>query len=546
MDSTNSFNAGISGGYDRKSYLTLLDTALQAKSWRFTRQGALLWLAIYPGDLDVRLRLAKAQAGEGRSGAAISLMEELCRMDPEFVLAQSSLAEEYLKSGQPEKAAETWALVSTLGSGIPEPQLPGWALELTNAYRLFAEGDLEAAENAVHSVLGAKPDMLLAAVLHLRLTRASGDERTVNHLASLYKERWPEALIFSLALAEAQMELGDETRAVALLHQCVARDSAGQVANRLWGKGHRYQPLWPERMEARFELAIPAEVAGPLGLNRLPQGKSVGGGNIISEPSSEANSQLKASAEAPVDYVGLTEVAGTQMIESKAARIRRGLQADEVTHEAEVSFQKLAKKLKKPALGKVDGRFPMYILFSTRKGLEAQYGPQTAAALEQEMKKLTMAVGKRPGWGAQIFFPDDPLITAKLSLKPVDEIDPWKLKLALVDLDQALAKKGQRIGAVLIVGGAEIVPFHKLPNPTDDNDSEVMSDNPYGTLDSNYFVPEWPVGRLPGEIGPDAGLLIEQLRKATKYHTIPGIQALTLVAPLLVVVAPNSTKIKED
>jgi hypothetical protein len=59
----------------------------------------------------------------------------------------------------------------------------------------------------------------------------------------------------------------------------------------------------------------------------------------------------------------------------------------------------------------------------------------------------------------------------------VDEIDPWKLKLALADLDQALSKKGAMIGALLIVGGPDVVPFHKLPNPTDDMDREVYSDN---------------------------------------------------------------------
>ncbi len=525
MDSINSFKTGANGGYDRKSFLALLDTALQVKSWRFARQGSLLWLAIFPGDLDVRLRLAKAQAGEGRSGTAISLMEEICRMDPEFVLAQSSLADEYLRSSQPEKAAETWALVSALGSGIPEPKLPQWALDLTNAYKYFASGDLEMSENMVHTVLGCRSDMLLAAVLHLRLTRAAGDIRTVNHLASLYKERWPETLAFSLALAEAQMELGDESRAVALLHQCVARDSAGQVANRLWGQEHRYHSLWPDRLEARFELVIPAEVAGPLGLNRLPDGKSANSVDMITGVVSLRSGPINI-AEDPAEYAGMTEAEGTQMIETKAARIRRGMQANEATRDAEESFDKLAKKMKKPALGKVDGRFPMYVLLSTRKGMEGQYGPQTAAALEQEMKKLVSAASKRPGWGAMVYFPDDPLMTAKLGLKPVDGIDPWKLKLALVDLDQALGKKGQRIGAIVIVGGAEVVPFHKLPNPTDDDDAEVNSDNPYGTLDSNYFVPEWPVGRLPGEIGPDAGLLIEQIRKATGYHSAQGYKPL--------------------
>ena len=73
------------------------------------------------------------------------------------------------------------------------------------------------------------------------------------------------------------------------------------------------------------------------------------------------------------------------------------------------------------------------------------------------------------------------------------------------------------IGALLIVGGPEVIPFHRLPNPTDDMDREVESDNPYSTLDSNYFVPEWPVGRLPGESGQDAGMLIEQLRNVFEH-----------------------------
>lgn len=517
MDNINYQSIGLSGGYDRKSFLTLLDTALQVKSWRFARQGSLLWLAVYPGDLDVRLRLAKAQAGEGRSGAAIGLLEELCRMDPEFVPAQTSLADEYLKSGQPEKAAETWALVSALGSGIPEPKLPQWAIHLGNAYRYFGQGELEQAGNEVHIVLGERADLLLAAVLHLRITRAAGDLRTVNRLASIYKERWPETLIFLLALAEAQMELGDEARAVAFIHQCVARDSAGQAAIRLWGKTHRYRSLWPERMEAKFELVIPAEVAGPLGLNRLVDGKS-------SPLATAVDGGMAEEGTASLQYAGMTEAEGTQMIESKAARIRAGIQTDEVTRAAEESFEKLAKKMKKPALGKVDGRFPLYVLFSTRTGLEQQYGPQTASALEQEMKKLAAAVARRPGWGSLVYFPDDALMTGRLGLKAVDGIDPWKLKLALVDLDQALGRKGQRIGAVVIVGGDEVVPFHKLPNPTDDSDAEVNSDNPYATLDSNYFVPEWPVGRLPGEVGPDAGLLIEQLRKAARFHSAQTYQ----------------------
>ena len=52
----------------------------------------------------------------------------------------------------------------------------------------------------------------------------------------------------------------------------------------------------------------------------------------------------------------------------------------------------------------------------------------------------------------------------------------------------ALAKHGEMIGALLIVGGPDIIPFHNLPNPVDDLDMEVPSDNPYGTRDENYFI----------------------------------------------------------
>ncbi len=144
---------------------------------------------------------------------------------------------------------------------------------------------------------------------------------------------------------------------------------------------------------------------------------------------------------------------------------------------------------------------------------------QTAQAIESEMKALSEIVKRRSGWGSLVFIPDEFDNASKLGVSTVSSVDPWKLKLSLADLDSQLAGRGAMIGALLIVGGPDVVPFHNLPNPTDDDDSTVYSDNPYATLDSNYFVPEWPVGRLPGESGPDAGLLLEQLRGMKTYHS---------------------------
>ncbi len=202
-----------------------------------------------------------------------------------------------------------------------------------------------------------------------------------------------------------------------------------------------------------------------------------------------------------------------------AVRSRRTKNVDQTVHMVEEVFEKFAKKINRPDLAKTDGRFPIYVIFSCRSGLDKKYGAQTTTVIAKELANLADMIHKRANWGSLVFYPDDPACTALLGLGSVEATDPWKLKLALTDLDKSLSHKGERIGAVLIVGGQDVVPFHRLPNPTDDSDKEIYSDNPYSTLDSNYFVPEWPVGRLPGESGTDAGLLLEQIRNLVRYHT---------------------------
>ncbi len=181
-------------------------------------------------------------------------------------------------------------------------------------------------------------------------------------------------------------------------------------------------------------------------------------------------------------------------------------------------FERLAKKLKLPEVTRADYRQPVYLIFTSREGLSGQYGPQTTAILDSELRKLAGLIRQRHGWDAMVYYPDDAIGAARFGLTPVNPRDPWKLKNALADLDGALARRGQMIGALLIVGGETILPFHHLPNPTDDADGDVASDSPYATLGANYFIPDWPVGRLPGEKGPDAGLLLEQLRQMQRYH----------------------------
>jgi tetratricopeptide (TPR) repeat protein len=196
-------------------------------------------------------------------------------------------------------------------------------------------------------------------------------------------------------------------------------------------------------------------------------------------------------------------------------------------------YDRLARRMKMPAMSQQDDRYPVYVIFSVRSRLEAVYGMRIADLLVSEMQALSETITGRKGWSARLFMPDDPALISPFGLSPLKSIDPWELKLALVDLDAALYQRGERIGAVLIVGGPEIVPFHHLPNPVDDQDDDVPTDAPYTTRDENYFIPEWPLGRLPGGVGDDPRVILDSLCRFRLMHealqkTLPWYKRLAL------------------
>ena len=560
----------------REEFFVILNAALEAHSFSFARQAALYWLKTYSGDLGVKLILAQVLFGEGKQQQAITEVETLCQIDPGFVEGWQTLAwmtrqmdyERYVTA-----LANLKALGQEFQTGV---NLPPWGETLWEIEQDISGEDYEGAQQKLYKILGQNPDFPLPAVIHLKLNLITQDAITVKNLAEIYHKRWPGCLQFLLGLAEAKIELGDETGAVSLLHECVAQDATGQVPRRLWGNDFRYRPLWPETFAIYFDLPVPAEVASVLGWNTLPQGKIVTveepeqEADVAEEPTEETTQESGGEAgpaetvEAVADWdessnpveaptaippfemeTSVAEEEEPVDIDSKPFLMNQELQEEAVlpvsepvevempeTQEkvitpeerketrasVEKAFAKLAKKLKQPALSQADNRFPMYVIFSSQIGLEQKYGRQTRSIINKEMNLLAEEIRKRDGWGAVVYCPDDVEFTNGLGISTTDVVDPWKLKLSLVDLDQSLAKKGAMIGALLIVGGPDVVPFHKLPNPTDDIDQEVYSDNPYGTLDGNYFVTEWPVGRLPGEGGKDAGLLLAQLRNTIRFH----------------------------
>jgi tetratricopeptide (TPR) repeat protein len=471
--------------FDRGTVIALLTNSLRVEAYRFARNLASAWLENYPGDIVVEHIYAQALLKEERVDLAIPVIKKIVFTDPEYLPAQRLLA--YSSNLATYKSVSTaQQCIRALGGNFPGSEAAGgWGMVVHNALEQQKTGNDEKAEELYKSALTQQPDSPLPAVLFLKYALENYAPENLLDLAEEYTMRWPDTIVCNLIFANALNQNGKEEQAVTLLHHAVSLDIGGQVAIRLWGSQHPYTNLWPSNPKITLELPIPANVAGTVGWNQLPQGTIKN-----SQPSETSN--LKPNGRHH----------GKKLITSK-----------KVVKVAQQELEELAVKIKNPVLGNADGRFPAYVIISSRQGLENQYGAEHLEQINNAIEMVEKNTKNLPGWNAYTVYVDDPLSTDKLSLPPAIATDPWSIKNIIKDLDQVLASKGEKIGALLIIGSEKVIPFHLLPNPIDDFDTHVPSDNPYASDDENYFIPLWPIGRLPGSAGSNPEPLIKQLNK---------------------------------
>jgi len=514
----------------RDQLITLLEAALKTEELRYARRLCSAWLAIYPGDLNVNLLNARAYYKEKNPDLqlnALPILEELCKTDPEYLEAQELLAVvRQLAGTENHVVAKACANALMHGHALKtgnSDELSSWAKNVHEARTALANansGDnqqVEKAEYYIHQALIENQDTPLAAVVHLRLIeiKASMPKVAVHSLAAIYHERWPDCLQFLFTLSNELMQSGESNLAVSMLHQAVSKDITGQVPQRMWGNQHPYTSIWPMSLEASNSnpnspqnIPIPAAVASFLGWNQIAAMNLGPDEPQTTYAYSSAERSEAKDIDPPVSVP--TDIAPSLINNNEPLPLSEQAQA------VQTELERLADELKRPHLAREDGRFPIYVVFSTRQGLESNYSSADYQKIDQELKKLVAVIHGRKinqeYWGSLLFYADDPACTQPYNLQPAPYDDAWQLKLLLSKLDTALEKSGERIGALLIVGGPEIIPFHNLPNPVEDADSEVPSDNPYATKDNNYFISDWPVGRISGGSGNDPSYLISILK----------------------------------
>jgi len=481
---------------NRAQMLSILQVALNKGETRFAIDASEEWLSNYPYDLHIEYLRAAGLAMSGKKKKAVQILIRLVELDPEFIEAYQ-LLQKMSRRVHAELAEKARSAITVLKGAQAVPNdIALWAQHLLRSRMAMAKDNYQEAEGHIQSALKANPNSPLPAITHIRIARdLEFSWLAIDKLVELYRGQWPEALHLKLTDAERMIESGLEDEAVELLHECAALDVTGQVAKRLWGHDFRFQSLWAQELGVALKSSVPARVAAGLDWNHLDSGRAA-----------------------------ITEKRGVLVQEKKSAPKNKKSTGsiDLLDNEPEtpINLEELNQNTQSELQLNADTRFPSYLVLSSKSALKNRFGRKAFNEIDAALRHLVTSTSALSNWDACMVYVDDVDSLRRYQLDPVDPSNPWEIKNLIADLDEALRRQGEMIGAMLIVGGPQIIPFHHLPNPVDDDDKDVPSDNPYASLDENYFVPSWPTGRLPEGQSSDASSLIKGIQEMASNRVL--------------------------
>jgi hypothetical protein len=197
-------------------------------------------------------------------------------------------------------------------------------------------------------------------------------------------------------------------------------------------------------------------------------------------------------------------------------------EAAKTVKEAQAELERLIDSIssgnpERPHTGGGQAR-PVYVIVSSQRGLTKRYGQLGFNQVDRDLQRLSQVLQEQANLETITIYVDDRPSLVPYALQPVDPTNPWQIKMLIDELDNHLSEQGREIRYLLIVGGDAVIPFHRLPNPVDDQDVEVPSDNPYASRDTNYLLPERAIGRMPDGDSEEIDLLHTLIQTAVAGH----------------------------
>jgi tetratricopeptide (TPR) repeat protein len=468
-----------------------------------------------PGHIPARCLLGQALLEKELPGEARQQFEAVLQLDPENIIARQGLGRTHRREGDLPRAIQEYeralhtqptnrrlkesllSLYCQLGSPRTDMQLPPAALARLHLDR----GAFSQAIELCEAALAEGPPCPEIALAKLEALWRAGHREAARRSAQAILERWPTCVKGKLILADLLLAEGDHAEGVALLHEAQALDPSGVVAHRLFKDANPYAALWAWDVDLLLP-SPPPEIERTLA-REMSKGAEEQG-------SKGAGGQRSGGAEE------------RSLGDFSSAPQHLCTSAQMVVEEARAELDRLIEWLSLEGTQPPKAA-PLYLIISNKDGLRKKYGERGFAQLNRDLCELKQTIESHRGLEAMIIYVDDKPSLVPCGLEPVDPTNPWQIKTLIDDLDAGLAERGQEVRYLLIVGGDSIIPFHRLPNPTDDQDMDIPSDNPYASRDANYLIPERAVGRLPDGEGEEVSFLCSLIQTAIAGHRRPAM-----------------------
>jgi len=170
---------------------------------------------------------------------------------------------------------------------------------------------------------------------------------------------------------------------------------------------------------------------------------------------------------------------------------------------------------------------PAVLIVSSRHRLWQRYGDDGLYAIERAVGDLVGAMAQRGLVGTLAYVDDSPLLST-LGILPATPGRADEAARVVRELALRMRITEEDARYVLLLGDDGVLPFHRLANPSLDDEEEVLSDHPYAVAHDDPLRPVRAVGRIP-----DAGLdmLLAALRAACAGHRRAAGGRLSPLAP---------------
>jgi len=157
------------------------------------------------------------------------------------------------------------------------------------------------------------------------------------------------------------------------------------------------------------------------------------------------------------------------------------------------------------------------LIISNKSKLQEKYGDDGFNSIREYLLQLKDTIKDYEDIDSTIIFVDAPNEISNTHLDPVFKNEPHKIQ----DLIKKFSETNGELENLLIIGGHDIIPFHEIPDPLNDEDRAIVySDSIYSTIDDDYLLAEWAVGRIPDSKSNNPKFLIVQIKNAINAHQI--------------------------